>query len=49
MAEDCSVLAAEMGLTREMWGQDSFLLGLQALSEPEMPSFQELEVTGNIL
>lgn len=49
MAKDCSVLAGEMEQSWETWGQDLFLPGLQTSPEPEVPSFQGLEVTGKIL
>lgn len=49
MAKDCSVLVGEMGQTWETWGRDPFLPGLQTPPEPEVASFQGLEVTGKIL
>lgn len=49
MAKDCSVLAGEMEQSWETWGQDLFLPGPQTSPEPEVPSFQGLEVTGEIL
>lgn len=49
MAKDCSGLAGKMGQTWETWSRGPFLPGLQTPPEPEVPSFQGLEVTGKIL
>lgn len=48
MAKDCS-MTSERQQTWEMWGQDPFLSGFQTPPEPQVPSFQGLEVTGKIL